>query len=68
MVVDPEFSAGSELTPLHVGGYYRYFLLPRRYADDGPWIICYACDLAAFGDAKVVWEGTDGISIARTRA
>ena len=67
--VGPEFKGGSELTRPYVESYYRYFLLPRRSAEDAQWVICYACDLARYGsDVDVVWEGTEGISIARVGA
>jgi hypothetical protein len=64
--VNPEFAAGSELTVPFVDSYYRYFLLPRRPAESAPWIICYGCDLSEYGeDVEVVWEGAEGISIAK---
>lgn len=67
--VDPAFAAGTELTVPYVGSYYRYYLMPRRYADDAPWIVCYSCDLAVLGTpVDVVWRGSDDISIARVRS
>jgi hypothetical protein len=66
VAVDPAFAGGSDLTIPFVDSYYRYFLLPRRTAEDAPWIICYSCDLSAYGpDVEVVWQGTAGVSIAR---
>lgn len=61
----PEYEGGSDLTPGYVDSYYRYFLLPRRQADDAPWIVCYGCDLSHYVRPDVVWEDDEGISIAR---
>jgi hypothetical protein len=64
--VDPNYAGGSELTIPFVDSYYRYFLMPRRPAESAPWVICYSCDLSQYGpDVEVVWEGAEGISIAR---
>jgi hypothetical protein len=58
----------SDLTAPYVGDYFRYFLMPRRPAVDAPWIICYGCDLAPYGDdAEVVWRSDEGMSIVRLR-
>jgi len=66
VAVNPDFSAGSDLTVRYVDSWYRYFLMPRRPAETAPWVVCYGCDLGAYGpDAKVVWQGSDGISIVR---
>jgi hypothetical protein len=59
------FTGGSDLTPAYVASYYRYLLLPRRPAEDAPWIVCYGCDLSRFAKADVVWKDENGISIAR---
>ena len=68
VAVGPDFTGGSDLTVPFVESYYQYFLMPRRPADDAPWIICYGCDLEQYGSrAKVVWEGDAGIAIARIR-
>jgi hypothetical protein len=64
VVVGPGYEGGSDLTEGYVGSYYRYFLLPRRPAEDAPWIVCYGCDLSSY-TAKVVWKDDEGISIAR---
>jgi hypothetical protein len=62
------YKGGSDLTIPYVDSYYRYFLMPRRPAEDAPWLICYGCDLAQYGSrAEVVWEIGEDISIARTR-
>ncbi|HEX4746058.1 MAG TPA: hypothetical protein VFU99_04160 [Gaiellaceae bacterium] len=67
VVVNPAFEGGTPETVVHVAGYYRYFLMPRRMAESADWVICYACDWSAYGHgAEVVWEGTDGISIVHT--
>jgi len=66
VVVGPEFPEGTDLTVPFVESYYQYFLMPRRPRDDAPWIICYGCDLAEYGErAQVVWENGAGIEIAR---
>lgn len=66
VIVSPAFDGGTSETVQHVAGYYRYFLMPRRMAEDAQWVICYACDRAEYGDnAEVAWEGGDGISILR---
>ena len=68
VAVSPEFEAESDLTGQYVGSYYRYFLMPRRPAEDAPWVICYGCDLTEYGSrADVVWEDDSGISIVRIR-
>jgi len=68
VAVGSDFPGGSDLTVPFVESYYRYFLMPRRPADDAPWIICYGCDLEQYGSgAKVVWESDEGITIARIR-
>ena len=63
--VGPNYEGGTDLTSAHVAGYYRYFLLPRRPAEDAPWIVCYGCDLSRFARADIVWKDEDGISISR---
>jgi hypothetical protein len=66
IVVGADFAGGSDLTVPYVDSYYRYFLMPRRSAEDAQWIICYECDLARYdGRAEIVWEGSEGIAIAR---
>lgn len=68
VAVSDGFEAQSPLTVPYVAGYYAYFLMPRRPAEYAPWIICYACDLGAYGDdADVVWTNGEGISIVRRR-
>lgn len=58
----------SDLTADFVPGFAWSFLLPRRQADDGRWVLCYACDRAALGEVEVVWEGEDGVSLLRRTA
>lgn len=64
--VDPAYPGESPLSVPYVHVYFRYFLFPRRLTEDGPWIICYACDPASYGArATTVWEGEDDISIVK---
>jgi hypothetical protein len=58
----------TDLTATFAETYARYFLLPRRAAPDAPWILCFACDRAAYPGAEVVWEGDDGLSILKRPA
>ena len=68
VAVDAEYAGGIDLTVANVASFYRYFLMPRRHAESAPWLICYGCDLDAYGSrAEVVWESPEGISIARIR-
>ncbi len=68
VAVGSGYEGGSELTVPYVESYYQYFLMPRRPADDAPWLICYGCDLGQYGShAEVVWKSAEGISIARIR-
>ena len=68
VAVSNGYEGGSDLTVPYVESYYQYFLMPRRPAEDAPWLICYACDLEQYGSrAEVVWESDEGISIARIR-
>jgi hypothetical protein len=56
----------TNLTPLFVDAWFRSFLMPRRPAADGRWIICYGCDVAKLGGAyTVVWQDDKGISIGQ---
>ena len=48
--------------------YMQYFLLPRRRSDSAPWILCFACDRAAYADAEVEWEDEGGLAILRRPA
>jgi hypothetical protein len=67
VVVGPDYKGGSDLTPTYVDSYYRYFLLPRRPAEDASWIVCYGCDLSRYEATKVLWKDDEGISIARVQ-
>jgi len=51
-----------------VADYARYFLMPRRLSAEAPWVLCYGCDVAALGDAEVVWTNGAGISVVRLAA
>lgn len=65
VVVRADYQGGIDLTRPYVDSYYRYFLLPRRPAQDASWIVCYGCDLSSYADAKVWWQDDEGISIAQ---
>jgi hypothetical protein len=66
IAVGADYEGGTDLTRDHVGGYYRYFLMPRRPAESASWIVCYGCDLAEYGaGADVLWQGGSDISIVR---
>ncbi len=68
VAVSADYGGGGDLTVPYVDSYYRYFLMPRRPAENAPWVICYGCDLGRYGSrAEVVWESDEGISIARIR-
>ena len=60
----PEWSVLADAGSLE--NYLRYFLLPRRIAPGAPWILCFACDRAAFPGAQPVWEDSaEGLAILR---
>lgn len=64
--VSADYQGGSDLTRDHVAGYYTYFLMPRRPADDARWIVCYGCDLSEYGpEVEVLWRSAGEISIAK---
>ncbi|MDQ3121146.1 MAG: hypothetical protein M3Q59_01265 [Actinomycetota bacterium] len=66
VAVSDEFEAESVLTVPYVSSYFEYFLMPRRPAEGAPWVICYGCDVTAYGeDATEVWTNGEGISILR---
>ena len=65
VAVGPRQPGWSDLTETFTETYARYFLLPRRPDPDAPWILCLACDRAAFPGADAVWEGEDGLSLLR---
>lgn len=61
-----DYTGGSPLTRPYAESFYLYFLVPRRPADDAPWIICHGCDPTEYGEsAKVVWRGPEDVSIVR---
>jgi hypothetical protein len=69
VAVGGRFQPASPLTVQYVASYFLYFLMPRRPAEDARWVICYGCDLTAYGaGADVVWTNGKGISIVRRRA
>jgi len=63
------YRGDTDLAAAYVGDFYTYFLMPRRPAEDAPWIICYGCDLTRYGSAaEVVWRNEEeGISLVRLR-
>jgi hypothetical protein len=64
VVVGPGLRDATELTKDHIGGWLRYFLMPRRPEDDARWVICYGCDPATLGNRyEVRWRDDNGISI-----
>ena len=63
-VGDPQ-PGWTELTAGSAELFLRSFLLPRRLDRNARWIVCLACDRAAYPGADAVWEGDDGISILR---
>jgi hypothetical protein len=66
VAIGPDFSGGTDLTSQYVDSYYRYFLMPRRPAEDAQWIVCYGCDVDAYGEHTAVrWSNGSGISILR---
>jgi hypothetical protein len=68
VAVSDDFKAETALTVPYVANFFHYFLMPRRQAEGAPWVVCYGCDLAAYGDsAEVVWTNGAGISIVRLR-
>lgn len=66
VAVGENYQAESPLTVPYVASFYLSFLVPRRQAEGAPWVVCYGCDLAAYGpDAEVLWSNGEGISIVR---
>ena len=65
-VGEPRASWSELAIPATLENYMRYFLLPRRTSPDGRWILCFACDRAAYPGATVVWEDPEeGLAILR---
>jgi hypothetical protein len=65
--VGPGLRHATSLTSTYVESWFRYFLMPRRPADDARWIICYGCDRTELGSFDERWHDDDGISIGRMR-
>jgi hypothetical protein len=64
VVVGPALRGATELTDANIGGWLRYFLMPRRPAEDARWVICYGCDSSTLGNRyEVRWRDDKGISI-----
>jgi hypothetical protein len=56
----------TDLTVPYVSSFATYFLMPRRQAEDAPWVICYGCRRSDLPErAHIVWAQGAGISIAR---
>ena len=68
VVGEPQEGWSELATQDAIGSYMQYFLLPRRSSDSAPWILCFACDRAAFPGADVEWEDDSGLSILRRPA
>ena len=66
--VGPPTDGWTDLTAPYIGWFARYFLLPRRQDDDGPWVLCYACDPARHPGFVEAWRGYDGISLLERRS
>jgi hypothetical protein len=50
----------------NIGQFTRYFLMPRRPADDARWVVCYECDLSSFGgELHVLWQNDAGVAVGR---
>ena len=54
-----EFVVGSVKT------FYKGYLIPRRFEEGAPWVLCYGCDIASLGDVEVVWQDDEEVSILR---
>ena len=64
VVVGPGLHGATKLTEGNIGGWLRYFLMPRRPRDDARWVICYGCDSSTLGNRyEVRWRDDKGISI-----
>jgi hypothetical protein len=65
IAVGPGLRGATKLTEEHIGGWLRYFLMPRRPdGDDARWVICYGCDPSTLGNRyEVRWRDSNGISI-----
>ena len=66
VVAGPGVDGANELTEQHIGEYARYFLMPRRPAEDARWVLCYGCDLSQLGDdLEILWRNDAGIALGR---
>ena len=55
--------------PGSLENFMRYFLLPRRIDPAAPWVLCFACDRAAFPGATLEWEDSvQSLAILRRAA
>jgi hypothetical protein len=68
VVVGPGLRGGNRFTPLVVGEFLNYFLLPRRQVglDRADWVFCYGCDTRTLGRRFVqVARAPGGVSFGR---
>jgi hypothetical protein len=67
VVAGPHDVEGStELTLPYIDQFARSFLMPRRPAADGDWVLCYGCDQTELDPSlRKVWDGGNGIMILR---
>jgi hypothetical protein len=65
--VDVAVGDSNPLTPTFAESWFRYFLMPRRPADDARWVVCYRCDPSDLGSYAVRWHDDIGISIVERR-
>jgi hypothetical protein len=64
----PRLRNAKPLTSTYVESWYRYFLMPRRPAQNARWIICYGCDASGLGPSfENLWHDDNGVSIGRLR-
>jgi hypothetical protein len=52
------------LAPEHTATFARSFLVPRREAAGGEWVLCFNCDLARY-PGEVVWRDEQGNALLR---
>jgi hypothetical protein len=64
VVAGPGVEGATELTEPFIDQFARYFLMPRRPAEDARWILCYGCDVSELGERfQVVWQNGTGIAL-----
>jgi hypothetical protein len=65
VIVGQPSPSWSEFVVGSVSAWYTWYLIPRRSEEGAPWVLCYGCDLASVGEATVVWQDDEGVSILR---